>query len=86
LLAWPLGFHRCASPASAYPDTVTQAGRDALIFVGGKDVGVNGDRSQRDAVSGPRGRRQHQVRRRRDGQRRPVVLGQVVGVKAQPVV
>jgi hypothetical protein len=27
-----------------------------------------------------------QVRRRRDGQRRPVVLGQVVGVKAQPVV
>jgi hypothetical protein len=63
-----------------------QAGRDALIFVGGKDVGVNGDRSQRDAVSGPRGRRQHQVRRRRDGQRRPVVLGQVVGVKAQPVV
>src|SRR5690242_13457127 len=33
-----------------------------------------------------RGRRQHQVRRRRDGQRRPVVLGQVVGVEAKPVV
>jgi hypothetical protein len=49
-------------------------------------------RQDRDERPGPqprgplRGRRQHQVRRRRDGQRCPVVPGQVAGVKAQPVV